>query len=582
MAPPISSARHWKDPVPARSLPLVVLVLTLALAGVLAYQAQDAARSHRAASEGALRDYGAFASWELGRRIDDAARRSLTRTLTRGLPRALTPAARGADSALADFVRWTEPVLEACGCPGAVHDLFYLNVSDGGFATAASRLTEAERAWIRAQAATGARPPAPRVREVTVVRGDGRTMRRITSQGDAIARVPLPGRPSKSLLFAPALDEQGRTSGYYGFVLDLPAFTRTAIADILAGPPLLPPTLMRGAPNDAVLAVAISSPTGEPIFARGELDPSTRVADTLAGEFGRLVVHVGVRREVADRLVIGGLPRSRLPLLAGVFCLTLALGGVAFVQMRRQHELARLRTGFVAGVSHELRTPLAQIRLFADLLESGRLTGAQRARSVRIISDEARRLSYLVENVLCFAGAGRGGATVAPAPADVAQVVRETVESFGPLAAARGVRIALAAEPGARAAVDRDALRQMVLNLLDNAVKYGPPGQHVRLAVERREAEVRITVADQGPGVPRADRERVWQPYLRLSREVEAVTGGSGIGLAVVRDLVAQHGGTAGVEDAPGGGARFVVSLPALPADVERRALTGTARGGAA
>ncbi|HEX8362363.1 MAG TPA: HAMP domain-containing sensor histidine kinase [Longimicrobium sp.] len=578
MALPIPGGGRWKDSRLSRSLPAVVLVLTLALSGVLAYQAQDAARSHRAASEGALRDYGAFAGWELGRRIEESARQSFTRTLGRGVPRDFLLSTRGPEEALAEFVLWSDPARELCRCPGAVHDLFYLRLADGRIAVAESVLPVADHRWMREEAMKRRRDPAPSRREVTLRRADGGIARRISSRVEPVTSVPLPGHPSKSLLYAVVRTEDGTAAGVYGFVLDLPRYTRSVIGEILRGPPLLPPTHTRGAPNDAVLAIAVASPAGEPVFrSRGTLDPSTLAVDTIGGDFGRLVVRVGVRPEIAERLVIGGLPRSRLPLLAGVLLLTLVLGSIALVQLRRQQELTRLRSDFVSGVSHELRTPLAQIRLFADLLEAGRMGEAQRARSIRIIRDEARRLSYLVENVLCFARSERRPELIAPEPAEVARVVRETVESFAPLAEARGTELEMEGDPGARAALDPDAARQVVLNLLDNAVKYGPVGQRVRVRVERRGAEVCISVEDEGPGIPPAERERIWQPYYRLPGEQEKVTGGSGIGLAVVRGLVALHGGTTAVESAPGGGARFLVLLPALRAGADAARLQGVA-----
>jgi len=110
--------------------------------------------------------------------------------------------------------------------------------------------------------------------------------------------------------------------------------------------------------------------------------------------------------------------------------------------------------------------------------------------------------------------------------------------------------------------VDPAALRQILLNLLDNAVKYGPLGQTVTITLRRVGDRVRIMVDDEGPGIPSDERDRVWEPYRRLESAVTAAVAGSGIGLSVVAQLVAMHGGRAWVDSAPGKGARFVVELP--------------------
>jgi signal transduction histidine kinase len=114
------------------------------------------------------------------------------------------------------------------------------------------------------------------------------------------------------------------------------------------------------------------------------------------------------------------------------------------------------------------------------------------------------------------------------------------------------------------ASVDDDALRQVLLNLLDNAVKYGPEGQEVRVGVSPESAGVRVWVDDEGPGIPPGDRERIWKRFFRLDAHKESAVAGTGIGLTVVRDLVALHGGRSWVEPGERGGARFVVEFPAL------------------
>ena len=111
--------------------------------------------------------------------------------------------------------------------------------------------------------------------------------------------------------------------------------------------------------------------------------------------------------------------------------------------------------------------------------------------------------------------------------------------------------------------MDEDALRQILLNLLDNALKYGPAGQEIRVELRGEGAVARLTVEDEGPGIPAADRERVWDRYLRLERDRRSAVTGTGIGLTVVRELVALHAGLAWVADS-GRGARVVVELPRL------------------
>ncbi len=226
-----------------------------------------------------------------------------------------------------------------------------------------------------------------------------------------------------------------------------------------------------------------------------------------------------------------------------------------------------MRTEFVSGVSHELRTPLAQIRWFAELLHMGKLrTEEERTRSAGIIDQEARRLTYLVENVLNFSRSEKGSNRISTSTADLDHEILEALELFAPLARARKMTIATALDASAVIALDRDAFRQVLLNLLDNAVKYGPVGQTITVGSQLAGEYARVWVEDQGPGIPNEDRHRVWEPYVRLNRAAESATGGSGIGLSVVRELVTMHGGRTRAESAPGGGARVVIELPLTPA----------------
>jgi signal transduction histidine kinase len=546
---------------PGSAFLVALLLVLLGLSAVLAYQAVAAARSEARFTDRALRGYASFASFELARRADAALRRGLSdagsAALREGAPgSAPPPAADVASRAQTAVGAW-------CRCAGAVHGAFRL---DAGRRFEVASAPRAVDAWLRG----GARGSALG-RLSTGGRGD-----------DGIVVEPVAVGGARYLLVY-RLSPSGSERRASGFVVAAAAVAARAFAEGYAGGTLLPGAVRTGAPGAVSAAllrgdgVAVwhspgtpgAPPPREGAWVDAKIgayppEPLTRgdVAEPLGGLLAGLTTRVAVRPDVAVGAPAEG-PRSRLPLLLTVFGLTLALVCVAIVQLRRQQELVRLRDDFVSGVSHELRTPLAQIRLFSDLLDSGRLaTHEQRTRSVRIIAEESRRLSWLVENILHFSRAQRGAGHVQPNPVLAAPLLREIVDSFAPLAREKNVRFVVEADEGVLVRADPDALRQVLLNLLDNAVKYGPAGQTVRVHAGLRGFALRIAVDDGGPGVPREERHAVWEPYRRLARDAEGATGGSGIGLAVVRDLAELQGGRVGLGEAPGGGARFWIELP--------------------
>jgi signal transduction histidine kinase len=254
----------------------------------------------------------------------------------------------------------------------------------------------------------------------------------------------------------------------------------------------------------------------------------------------------------------------RIPLPLGVLLPLVAalLAIMAGVGLWREHQLTRARRDFVASVSHELRTPLAQIRMFTEtLLLRREKDEEERVRWLGVVSRESRRLGDLVENILMFSHLDADRVRIEKERTDLGELIEEVVEGYVPVAAQKGMRIVADAPSRIFSMVDPRAMRQVVVNLLDNALKYGPKGQVVTIELERIEAIARMTVTDQGPGIPAGDRLRIWEPFVRLS-DRGGISGGSGIGLSVVRDLVKQHNGTISVADAPGGGARFTVDLP--------------------
>ena len=249
--------------------------------------------------------------------------------------------------------------------------------------------------------------------------------------------------------------------------------------------------------------------------------------------------------------------------LMGLFCG--ALGLFTFRALRRERRLQELKVRFVANVSHELRTPLASILLLAENLEEGRAAGPDRGRRYGgLIRSEAARLRRLVDDVLDFSRIERGRRP---------ELVREELELapfFAELArelAARevgeGERIRCRFEDlPESAALDAEALRRAIWNLVDNALRHG--GGEVEVSAGAAGGGLRLSVRDFGPGVPDACRERIFRPFERLGDEGERGSApGTGLGLAIVREIARAHGGEVSVADpAEGPGAVFELDIP--------------------
>ena len=559
---------------------VALLSVALVVCVVLAYQAWDAARSQRNTAEGALHDYAKIADWQLTQQAKNALLTQVVTSLSSQASQvdpARIPETLLSPAAVEDAAR---SMVDWCDCLGGVRYFFRYDWRDGTYRTTETSLSDDDLAWARDTIVAYTRS-LPRIRKrewLAFGSPDGRfgpyknLAVVLTNDSYAMLFGQRRGKPVL-LVFVIARDiDNGLPVVLYGYATDPHAFLWPVFENIRGArgsrSALLPEVLVRGLTPDSILSISVTTQAGNEVYkSPGWAALTYSAADTIEANFGRLIMRVGLRPEFADVLVVGGLPRSRVPAIVALLLIAAGLLSVALVQLRRQQELAHLRTEFVSGVSHELRTPLAQIRWFAELLHMGKLrTEDERRRSAAIIDQEARRLTYLVENVLNFSRGEKGTNQVSLAPADLDHELQEVVELFTPLARARRMVIDTSLAAKAVVEVDRDALRQMLLNLLDNAVKYGPPGQTITVGSEIAGDRARIYVEDEGPGIPHEDRQRVWEPYVRLAREAERSTGGSGIGLAVVRELVVLHGGRTRAEGSRGGGARFVIELPLAPA----------------
>lgn len=232
----------------------------------------------------------------------------------------------------------------------------------------------------------------------------------------------------------------------------------------------------------------------------------------------------------------------------------------------RQHELNLQKSNFVSSVSHELRAPLGSIRLLAEGLERGTAGDeAKRGEYYRLIGDETRRLGALVENVLDFSRIEQGRQDYERGPTDLAALVLGSVRVFEPLATDRGVRVEVGgveSDVPVELIADGRALQQALLNLLDNALKHSPNGAVIRVELAVTAGEVRLSVADSGPGLPASEFLRIFEPFYRRGSELRRETRGVGIGLSIVKHVVEAHGGRVEVVSEPGRGATFILVLP--------------------
>ncbi len=403
---------------------------------------------------------------------------------------------------------------------------------------------------------------------------------------------------------APERRADGHMVALFGVAYARTAALRTHVGHVLHGVSLLPaPPGERSddtlrsewgeAPgpgarvDNAALAVRLRYPNGfRHAVSRAATDDAVWrsvfvAARVVPGLDGGFMVEVAVPEHVGRRYVEAAMPHtSERLMLGGVLLLGLGFAAAAALGLRRQYKLAEARRTFVAAVSHELRTPLAHVNALSETLLLGRAESPEQAqRWLRAIHREGRRLSVLTENVLLHARGERRGIGAAPQWTDLGAVVHDAVSLVETQAQARSARIVVVGTAvdgttgGARGWIDAAAVRQIVINFLENALKFGPVGQTVTVTLDLVHAStpgdagglLRLSVDDEGPGIAPADRDRIWQPFVRLA-EGGSAPEGTGLGLSVVRQLVTELGGRWSVVDVPGRGTRFRVELPLAPA----------------
>jgi two-component system, OmpR family, phosphate regulon sensor histidine kinase PhoR len=329
------------------------------------------------------------------------------------------------------------------------------------------------------------------------------------------------------------------------------------------------PTLFTDASGGPTRRVNVVDEEGRIIFGpplrSGEFTVGVRFPTTLYN--WRLQVSPTASEELASRVQ----NRRLLEVIMVVLSSIVILAGVAtiLVAAEKERRISALKSEFVANVSHELKTPLALVRMFGEMLQSGRVTSEEKRKEyLDIIVQESERLSALIENVLDFARVERGRESYDFAKGDVGEAVARGANVYRFRAEREGVAVVVGVDGDLVAPrVDDRAIQLAVINLLDNALKYAPETEVVVLSVAREGASIVIRVRDRGPGVAPEDRQRIFERFVRGSAPPNgAVTGrppvrGSGIGLALVKHIAESHGGRAWVESGPGVGSTFCFTV---------------------
>ena len=548
----MANSFSWHSRSSRTALVVLLLLVSLATATMIAVQAQYANATQRAAAESVLRDYSSLVADEVIRRsaseIGYYGYYPLTGAVlhevqqTGNLPAEIGKKLRAAEDA------------RVKRAASLAKSYFQMEPSTGRFVFLGEAPPEGVTIWLR------------------------QNLARLSAQHSDVPYQVFHSQAAET----PRTFVAGITRGprgqenVAGFEVDLAALTLW-FATALNRQPLVPPSLGHGKVTNAAVHVSIRDHGGVERYPLGEqasygLAVTKPFGDTYQGIFSGFTVEASIDPQVSRQIVIGGLPRSRLPFFLGLLALNAGLIVTAILQLRREMALQELRDEFVSSVSHELRTPLTQIRMFTETLLLDRIRSTEEhRRSLEIIDREARRLTQLVENVLQFSRMERKIGTLSMEERELAPLIQEIAEDFESAMNGGETQIETQLRFGLHANVDPDALRQIVLNLLDNAVKYGKKGQQVIVRLEAGEGTARLFVDDQGPGVPAADRKRIFERFQRLERDRQSAIAGTGIGLSVVQDLVTRHGGRCRVTTGERGGAKFIVELPVSAGEKVRR-----------
>ncbi|MCK4308282.1 GHKL domain-containing protein, partial [candidate division WOR-3 bacterium] len=235
-----------------------------------------------------------------------------------------------------------------------------------------------------------------------------------------------------------------------------------------------------------------------------------------------------------------------------------------FRMMHRERELSRMKTDFVSSVSHEMRTPLTTIRMIGEMFQMGSVKDAAMAREYYdTLSEETQRLTRLINKALDFSRMDSGRKPYTFVMEDISKIIIPTVKAFENYSRSNGYTIELNIQHNLpKIKVDADAISQVILNLLDNAMKYSPVNKDIKIHVYKKGEKVVIEVIDRGIGIEPGEIDKIFEKFYRVEDELTRRTKGTGVGLSIVKHIVDAHEGKIEVKSKKGEGSTFTVILP--------------------
>lgn len=343
-----------------------------------------------------------------------------------------------------------------------------------------------------------------------------------------------------------------RDASIVGLLLDDRTFVRNVLSSKLS----------EAAGGEFILAV-LRRGSSEPVYATEQVRPEALKQQKELWLFPDYSVGIRLRGATIDELVRERFFRNMIlivlldvVLLAGVW--------VVYRSIRREMELVRMKSDFVSNVSHELRTPLALIRMFAETLEMDRIPDEEKKREYyTTIVKETERLTRLVNNILNFSRMEAGKKEYQFREVDLNRVVNGVLDTYSVHLRHEGFNPIVELTDGLPpVSADAEALTESLINILDNAVKYSDGGKYLRLHTGVEGGNVYVEVEDRGIGIPPEHQEKIFDTFYRVPTGLVHNVKGSGLGLALVRNIMEAHGGRVTVRSAGGKGSLFRLLLP--------------------